>query len=202
MKMNDNKADAVLAAEGGEAPAKNKKDDLLSVCDVIEIICLAMACVMLVFTFVGRMTMVDGSSMYPTLEHGERLWISSIGYEPKAGDIVVVHEDDGALKYPLVKRIIAMGGDTVKFDFEKWTVTVNGIQLTEDYVNYEALRPMHSYGCPESLVVPEGYVFVMGDNRNNSADSRDARVGFVSEDDIVGKAVYRLFPIDKSGALS
>ena len=182
-----------------EKYSKSGKEESISAYDIVEIIAVAFAVVIFVFNFVGRMTTVDGSSMSPTLENGERLWVMSMGYTPGNGDVVVVHEDDGELNYPLVKRIIAMGGQTIEFDFEEWSVYVDGELLEEDYVNYDYFVDMKSYGCPEKVVVPDGYVFVMGDNRNGSTDSRDDRVGFVSEDDIVGKVVCRIWPMEKFG---
>ena len=131
--------------------------------------------------------------MYPTLKHGEQLIISNLFYEPQNGDIVVVQEQNGYFKGPIVKRIIAKGGQTIRFDFESWKVWVDGELLDEDYVNYQPWFPMESDGCPEELVVPEGYLFVMGDNRNGSTDSRNMSiVGFVSEDEVMGRVIFRL----------
>jgi signal peptidase I len=131
--------------------------------------------------------------MYPTLKHGEQLIISNLFYETQNGDIVVVQEQNGYFKGPIVKRIIAKGGQTIKFDFENWKVWVDGELLEEDYINYQPWFPMQSDGCPEELVVPEGYLFVIGDNRNGSTDSRNmAIVGFVSEDEVMGRVIFRL----------
>ena len=197
--MEENNANNMNGS--GENAVAEKKSAIATVYDMLEILCISIVVVMLLFTFVGRMTTVDGGSMYPTLEHGERLWVQSLGYEPEYGDVVVVHEKDGELNYPLVKRVIAMGGDTIEFDFSKWEVRVNGVLLEEDYVNCEDWKSMESYGCPDIVTVPERYVFVMGDNRNHSTDSRDSRVGFVHVDDVVGKVAFRFARFGKSGVV-
>ena len=172
----------------------NEKEPIKDVVyDWLEVIAFSIAIVLLIFTFVGRLTTVDGDSMYPTLKHGEQLIISNLFYEPQNGDIVVVQEQNGYFKGPIVKRIIAKGGQTIRFDFENWKVWVDGELLDEDYVNYQPWFPMESDGCPEELVVPEGYLFVMGDNRNGSTDSRNMSiVGFVSEDEVMGRVIFRL----------
>lgn len=172
----------------------NEKEPIKAVVyDWLEVIAFSIAIVLLIFTFVGRLTTVDGDSMYPTLKHGEQLIISNLFYEPQNGDIVVVQEQNGYFKGPIVKRIIAKGGQTIRFDFESWKVWVDGELLDEDYVNYQPWFPMESDGCPEELVVPEGYLFVMGDNRNGSTDSRNMSiVGFVSEDEVMGRVIFRL----------
>lgn len=172
----------------------NEKEPIKAVVyDWLEVIAFSIAIVLLIFTFVGRLTTVDGDSMYPTLKHGEQLIISNLFYEPQNGDIVVVQEQNGYFKGPIVKRIIAKGGQTIRFDFENWKVWVDGELLDEDYVNYQPWFPMESDGCPEELVVPEGYLFVMGDNRNGSTDSRNMSiVGFVSEDEVMGRVIFRL----------
>ncbi len=201
--MEENNINEINGEEQACAPAPvKKKNGLQSVYDMVEVIVVSLAIVIFVLTFVGRMTTVDGDSMYPTLENTEKLWVMSLGYKPENGDIVVVQEKDGQLNYPLVKRIIAMGGQTVTFDFDEWKVYVDGELLCEDYINYEDWCNMKSYGCPESVEVPQGYIFVMGDNRNHSTDSRDSRVGFISEDDIIGKVALRIFPLDKFGAVN
>ena len=161
--------------------------------DWLEVISFSIAIVLFIFTFVARLTTVDGDSMYPTLKHGEHLIISNLFYEPAQGDIVVVQEQNGYFSGPIVKRIIAKGGQTVKFDFENWKVWVDGELLEEYYINYQPWTSMKSDGCPEELTVPEGYLFVMGDNRNGSTDSRNmAIVGFVSEDEVMGRVILRV----------
>lgn len=195
--MNDDKMKTASKAEETE-----KRTPLQSAYDWIEIIGVSLAAVLLFLTFFARITTVIGESMLPTLHEGERLFVVCFGYEPEKGDIVVVQDDRSVIDYPIVKRIIATGGDTVEFDFENWTVQVNGITLEEDYINKIDFVGMRSYGCAGKLTVPEGYVFVMGDNRNNSTDSRDSRVGFVSNDDVIGKVAFRIAPINKFGKVN
>ena len=170
--------------------------------EAVEIISIALIVVIMINLFVGRMTTVVGDSMYPTLHNTERLWVSRLGYTPENGDIVVIQENNSAISEPIVKRIIATENQTVKFDFENWKVYVDGVELLEDYINYEDWCAMKTYGCPEEVTVPPGYVFVLGDNRNHSTDSRDPRVGVISEDDILGKVVARILPLNKFGAVS
>ncbi len=179
---------------GNENKKEKEKEPLLSsIYDWIEVISFSVAIVLIIFTFVARLTTVDGDSMYPTLKHGERLIISNLFYEPEQGDIVVVQEQNGYFSGPIVKRVIATGGQTVTFDFANWKVWVDGELLEENYVNYVYGSAMKSDGCPETVVVPEGYLFVMGDNRNGSTDSRNmAIVGFVSEDEVMGRVVLRV----------
>ncbi len=169
--------------------------------DTLEIISIALIAVIMINLFAGRMTTVTGDSMYPTLHNTEKLWISRVGYTPRNGDIVVIQEKNSAISEPIVKRIIATENQTLKFDFENWKVYVDGVLLSEDYINYEDWSSMKNYGCPEEVTVPPGCIFVMGDNRNHSTDSRDPRVGVVSEDNILGKVVVRIFPLDRFGKI-
>ncbi|MBQ9746574.1 MAG: signal peptidase I [Clostridia bacterium] len=180
---------------------KEQRTPLQSAYDWIEVVAVSLSLVILFLTFVARVTTVVGDSMLPTLHDGESLLVISLGYEPENGDIVVVQDDRSVVNYPIVKRIIAVGGQSVKFDFENWLVYVDGELLEEDYINKKDFVNMKSYGCDESFTVPEGYVFVMGDNRNASTDSRDSRVGFVSYDDVVGKVALRLSPASRFGAV-
>lgn len=158
---------------------------------------LALALLALLYTFGVRMVRVDGTSMEPTLLDGERLLISSWHYTPAKGDIVVV---DSYTPYgaTLVKRVIAMGGDTVDIDFAAGIVYVNGEALDEPYTAAPTYL-VESATFP--LTVPEGCLFLMGDNRNRSKDSRSLEIGCVDERDVLGKALFRLLPFDRLGAV-
>lgn len=181
---------------------ENKKESFLSsLYDWIEVVSVSVIIVIMIFTFVARLSTVDGDSMYPTLIDGERLIVSDLFYSPENGDIVVLQEKNAFFTSPLVKRIIAQEGQTIDFDYENWGVYVDGEKLTEPYINRELEKAMKNYGSPDSVTVPEGHIFVMGDNRNHSTDSRDSLVGFVEYDEIIGKVVFRLFPFSRIGAV-
>ncbi len=124
---------------------------------------------------------VNGDSMQPTLADGTLILVQRIGYHPNRGDIVVCEPE--TIKALLVKRVIALEGDTVEIDYDAGTVAVNGEVLDEPYIK-EDMRPIFNTEFP--ITVKEGYVFVMGDNRNNSRDSRDETIGQIPIDNIVG----------------
>lgn len=152
----------------------------------------AIACVILIFTFVGRLVGVEGESMMPTLRDQDRLVATNLFYKPTGGDIVVVTKPN-ARNEPLIKRVIATGGQTIDIDFELNSVFVDDERLDEEYI-LEPMDPDRDYDFKYPLTVPEGYVFIMGDNRNNSWDSRMEQVGLVDERHILGKIVYRVMP--------
>ncbi len=143
-----------------------------------------------------RIVNVDGLSMYPTLQHADKIITSDLFYSPEVGDIVVVQTDTYG-QDPLVKRIIAVGGQTVDIDFELGIVYVDGVALDEPYVNSLTLE-REDFSGP--ITIPEGYLFLMGDNRNRSTDSRSNMVGLVDERCIIGKVYFILFPGADNGA--
>jgi len=159
---------------------------------VQALVCSVLA-VVIVFTFVIRMIGVDGHSMLPTLQHGDRLLVlNSLWYDDyKYGDIVILRKDGVFDSDPIVKRVIATGGQTVDIDFFSGSVYVDGQLLDEDYINELTFTPE---GTEFPLTVPEGSIFVMGDNRNASSDSRDSRLGTVDNRYVIGRAVLLVFP--------
>ena len=151
----------------------------------------------LVFSFFFRIIQVDGSSMVPTLVNGDKLIVWGAGYTPQRGDVVIV---DSYTSYgkPLVKRVIAKGGDTVSIDYATGTVAVNGEVLQEDYI----AEPTYlGYDVTFPYTVPEGTVFVMGDNRNQSLDSRSTYVGCIDERDILGRVLLCFMPFTDFGVV-
>ena len=219
--------------------APNKPSDALrNFFDILESFVYAIAAVVLIFVFFGRLSVVDGQSMDDTLSHGEYLVVGNIffGYTPDNGDIVVI---DGGYSFypytkPIVKRVIATGGQTLEIDFKSETVYVDGIAIEEDYAKYthsnssdDITHKYHNslfyytknlfgtyekdgkvyndYYDPNTGIfkgtIPKDHIFVMGDNRLNSADSRISEIGFVHENYVVGKAVFRLFPFSSFGGL-
>ena len=154
---------------------------------------MAVIVVVLLFTFVGRTSVVSGKSMVPTFASGDMLLVSRLGFDSEPGDIVVATKPYSHNE-PIIKRLIATGGQTVDIDFEEGVVYVNGEALEEDYTNTPTNR---HYDMEFPLTVPEGYVFLLGDNRNNSYDSRAEEIGLVDERYIMGKVYFRVMPFSK-----
>lgn len=167
--------------------------------DMVGVGMAAMIVLLLVMTFFCRQVTVDGASMNDTLQHEDRLFVSCFDYHPQNGDIVVVtHGKD--LDEPIIKRVIATGGQRLRINYHTGEVTVDGVLLHEPYILGTTRNVMTPTEIPD--VIPEGYVFVMGDNRQNSLDSRSAKVDLVPEENIIGKAVFRIYPFDSFGVLS
>ncbi|MBO5274153.1 MAG: signal peptidase I [Clostridia bacterium] len=185
--------------EDGEAVIEEtheKKPTLVeSLFDWVELFAFSLTFVLLILTFVGRHSPVDGTSMVPTLADKDMLLVSNLFYTPENGDIIVF-QPTSAYNEPYVKRVIATGGQTVDIDFENWIVTVDGEVVEEDYINRVSM-PMRDYNNDiYPLEVPEGYLFVMGDNRNGSKDSRHPEVGLVDERLVIGEVKCRILPVD------
>ena len=166
--------------------------------DWLRCIVTAIVACVIIFVFFARIVGVVGSSMVPTLHEGDRIITSNLFYTPKQGDIVVLRKqafDERAI----VKRVIATEGQTVDIDFEAGVVYVDGVPLQEDYVNAPTLARLDFDG---EITVPEGCVFVLGDNRNASSDSRDADLGCVDTRYILGRAYLILLPFRDFGFLT
>ncbi len=171
------------------SPEKEEGRDLYEWAQAL--VCSVLA-VVLLFTFVIRLIGVDGHSMVPTLQDGDRLLVlnAMLDSNYQYGDIVVLRKDT-FLEEPIVKRVIATEGQTVDIDFVSGAVYVDGELLEEDYIN----EPTYvEEGTEFPLTVPEGSIFVMGDNRNHSSDSRSSDLGTVDTRYVIGKAVFLLFP--------
>jgi signal peptidase I len=159
----------------------------------------ALVVLVLINVFLLRISVVDGSSMLPTLTGGDLVLVRVFGYsQPVRGDVIVVN-DTGLLNEALVKRVIGLGGDVIDIDEVTGNVSVNGKVLVEPYIN-ERIRDTYN-NVEYPYTVSEGRVFVMGDNRNASTDSRASYVGALSCDQVVGKVLFRFWPLSEIGGI-
>ena len=197
-----------------EENSNNRKSSLgnkivVAMLEYVEILVFSLSLVLIIFSFCVRLCEVKGGSMNMTLIDKEKLLVSDIFYTPKVGDIIVFHQT-GYLNEPVVKRVIAVGGETIDIDFETMEVTItdkngNTRILDEDYAYYDPSEKAkkkyyaHKTDYTFPMYVPEGYLFVMGDNRYNSLDSRFSEVSLVDERRVLGKVVFRITPFDKIG---
>lgn len=175
-----------------------KKNSRREIVEWIESLLFAFVLIAVLYTFFFRVITISGSSMENTLQSNDRVIVRSIAYEPVRGDVIVV---DSFTDYgdPLVKRIIAMEGDTVDIDFSTGEVSVNGEVIDEPYISTPTTQ-QHDVRFP--LTVKEGHLFVLGDNREVSLDSRSGEVGLIDERDVLGKVVFRLFPLREMGGVA
>lgn len=162
--------------------------------DWIQSIISALIICIVLFLFLFRIMDVSGSSMVPTLEDGNKMLVSNLFYKPKPGDVVIFKTDDYDPDKALVKRVIATEGMVVNIDFDEGVVYVNDQPIQEDYIA-EITRIKEDFMGP--WTVPKGCVFVMGDNRNKSTDSRDKRIGNVDEREIIGRAYAVIYPLSE-----
>ena len=162
--------------------------------DWIQSIITALILCIVIFLFFIRVIDVNGDSMNPTLYEGNKMLVCGLFYKPKPGDVVIFKTDDYDPDKALVKRVIATEGQVVNIDFDKGIVYINDEPIEEDYIA-ELTRVKIDFRGP--WTVPEGCVFVMGDNRNKSTDSRDSRIGNVDEREIIGRAYAVIYPFSE-----
>ena len=169
-----------------------KKENKLTllIYDLASIVVTGIVAIAIIFTFFIRTAGVSGFSMLPTLNHGDVLAISAHYTDVTKGDIIIITQPN-AFHEPLVKRIIATEGDEGDIDFDEGVVYVNSVALDEPYTLTPTNHPLDFVG---PVVVPEGKVFVLGDNRNGSSDSRSKSIGFIDTRYIYGKVLGRLAP--------
>lgn len=179
----------------------------------LENLVVTFVCIVLVLTFFVRLNEVSGESMLPTLEDGDRILVYELGYTPQYNDVVIIQAENlpnaltGEMGEGIVKRVIGLEGDIIDIDKETGTVYRNGEALTEDFIA-EAIRPSKLGNAVYPVTVGENEIFVLGDNRNHSTDSRyvddgysSYYVGCVSLEYVIGKAFFIIFPLDRIGGL-
>ena len=162
--------------------------------DLTRTIIFVFAFMSVIFTFIIRDANVVGNSMLDTLHSDDKILMTNFMYKPKCGDIVAINAEN-QIEKRIIKRVIATEGQTLVVDYSKNAAYVDGIQIDEPYVSSITREPSNPLQIP--YVIPEGYIFVMGDNRIISLDSRDKSIGLVSVNDVIGKAQFIVYPFDR-----
>ena len=193
--MNEKKTKKKKVEKEKETPEVHARREAY---DWIQSLISALLICVLVFVFVLRVMDVHGSSMVPTLYNGDKVLVSGLFYEPERGDVVIFKKDSYDDNKALVKRVVAVAGDVVNIDFERGIVYVNGEALVENYLDVITTTKLDFIG-PQT--VPENCLFVMGDNRNASTDSRDKRIGMVDKRLVIGKVLLVIYPFDSFGSV-
>ena len=204
-QKTDENGEAVASSKDDENTKKKsfKKDFIES----LELVAISFAVIVILFSLFFRVCTVDGTSMQDTLEHGDVVICSNLFYSPNRGDIVVIHQNSEHFNEPLVKRVIGLPGDLIQIEYlsqSKMKVSIidkdgNKTVLEEDYIKLDTTkRPPYSN---QTILVEEGTVFVMGDNRYNSADSRLSEIGLIDTRRILGKVMFRVAPLNKLGSV-
>lgn len=184
---------------------EKKSEFIKSLFEWIDSFVVSFLVVVIAFTFFVGKVKVDGESMMDTLINEDQLIVSDFCYNPKRGDIVIIsrnpenivpEEEKKQMRQPIVKRVIAVGGDTIEIT-KKGKVLLNDVELDEPYIKDYALK----LGTPQEdltvkLEVPEGRIFVMGDNRHNSHDSRTNDIWLVDKRYVLGKVLFRVYPFE------
>jgi len=192
-----NPAKKDLKSESKKASKPEPEGETAEIYEWMQSIVTAFLVCVLVFAFFVRIIGIIGPSMQNTFHDGDSVVISNLFYEPKQGDVVVLRKLS-FMEEPIIKRVIAVAGQTVDIDFENGIVYVDDQALTEPYTAEATLTPIDFDG---EITVPENCVFVMGDNRNNSSDSRDNRLGCVDTRYILGKVLLRILPVSQFGVV-
>lgn len=218
--QNNNLDENKILNEAADNPAPKRTDEKQgighTVLEYAEMLVFAVVAVLLIFTFAFRLCQVQGSSMNNTLQHGEMVITTNLFYTPKQDDIIVFHQTedpDGtsaptlggkALNEPVIKRVIATEGQTVKITYisdNEMIIEVDGVKYEDVHAYLDPIRhhiyPQHGETDVANefiFEVPDGHVFVLGDNRDNSNDSRSQEIGFVDTRRILGKALFRVKP--------
>ena len=218
--QNNNFDENKISNETADTPdpkkEETKQDIGHTVLEYAEMLVFAVVAVLLVFTFAFRLCQVQGGSMNNTLEHGEMVITTNLFYTPKQDDIIVFHQTENsdseatstlsgrALNEPVIKRVIATEGQTVKITYisdNEMIIEVDGVKYEDEHAYLDPARshiyPQHGETDTANefiFEVPEGHVFVLGDNRDNSNDSRSQEIGFVDTRRILGKALFRIKP--------
>lgn len=181
--------EAEAAEENGAAAFRNE------LFDWVQNIAVILTAVIFIFVFMFRVIGVDGDSMKPTLHDKDWMIISNLFYEPEPGDIVVLTKKQ-FMEQPIVKRIIAVEGQTVDINFDTGVVKIDGEVLDEPYI---AEKTKRQFDVTFPVTVPENCVFVMGDNRMHSSDSRVSSLGMVDKNYILGRLLIRIYPFNQIG---
>lgn len=201
-ERNSQARPAQPAQEGGEPSGGKPRRETSGGRELymnVRVLVSMMAVFVMMFTFVARIIVVSGPSMENTLWGGDLILVWGLGYTPKQGDVVVLTQESYQ-EDSIVKRVIATGGQTVDIDYMAGLVYVDGQPLDEPYLPEEMYLPGPTMQQTH-WEVPEGSIFVMGDNRNHSTDSRDIQLGPIDTDYILGRAVLALWPSERFGAV-
>lgn len=193
-KLMEDNEDSELSKSSKIKVEANSSKSMSIIYDWVQCILIAFIAVAILLTFAFRVINVDGDSMMDTLFNSDKVLVSELFYTPKDNDVVVISHGAQFPK-PIIKRVIATAGQTLDINFETGEVVVDGIVINEDYIIGETKR-----GNAEiPSVIPEGKVFVMGDNRSVSLDSRFEEIGLINETDIIGKAEFVFLPFEHFG---
>ncbi len=205
--MSDKKIDKKTDEENSvrlvlDEEEPDEEEEEISIISIIfewaDAIIIGLIFVVFLMTFVFRQVTVDGTSMTDTLQDGDKLIISNFMYKPQYGDIVVISHGE-VYNEPIIKRVIATEGQSLSINYETGAVSVDGVILDEDYIKGMTVELKRPLEIPEKI--PEGYVFVMGDNRQGSLDSRSTDIGLIPVENIIGKAEFRYYPFNSIGSV-